>query len=150
DDIIDLLQGLELRISSESRRLERVTVAPWDLERGGAIPLSEIAEAIGRIAADIGPLGGEGVHAQAYEALERGLRRHAVRALRVLNAGFADAETRQALEPRRPLIVGREYDFLVDVGPRWDKVISLVTGSAEFPEDALLSDSSGYFIDVLL
>ncbi len=150
DDVIDSLEDLDLRVHFASEWLDRIKVAPWDHEREGVISLLELAEAVARIAEDIGPMGGEGLHALNYEEREWELRAHAWRAPRVLNAGFADAETRQALEPRQPLIAGREYDFLVDVGPRWDKIASLVTGNAEFPEYALPPDASGHFIDVLL
>jgi len=68
----------------------------------------------------------------------------------VLNAGFADTETAVVLGKREGLVAGREYDFLVDVGPRWDKLTSLVTGNADFPEEALPRGQEGYAVQVVL
>ncbi len=69
---------------------------------------------------------------------------------RVLNANFADARTGCMLSPFEGLVAGEEYDFLVDVGPRWETTYSLVTGNAVFPEHALPQDQEGYVIQVVL
>jgi hypothetical protein len=73
----------------------------------------------------------------------------------VLNANFAEAPGPAAaaatvLGPRQALVAGRPYDLLVDVGPRWDKIESLVTGNAAFPEEALPPGPDGYVIEVML
>jgi len=95
---------------------------------------------------------GQGVPKQKYAHSKHELRELASSAPpRVLNAGFAEAiHGGKVLGPCDSLLAGQEYDLLVDVGPRWNKVTSLVTGNAEFPEFAFAPDTEGYLIDVLL
>jgi hypothetical protein len=68
---------------------------------------------------------------------------------RVLNAGFRVPGEEHMISEKQPLLAGHDYELLVDIGPRWDKLQSLVTGSAEFPEKALPPDDYGYLIDVV-
>lgn len=69
---------------------------------------------------------------------------------RVLNAAVADTVSRRVLDLREPLIAEQEYNFILDVGPQWDKVRSFVTGSKEFPEHALPPTEDGFLIHVVL
>ena len=86
-----------------------------------------------------------------YAHLENEFQKLAGVAPRVLNAGFAEtAPTKQVLGLRDPLLAGQEYDLLVDVGPRWNKTTSLVTGNARFPEEALPPDLNGYLVQVVM
>ena len=117
-------------------------------ETGGVIPLSELAGDLPLVEAAAEQL--KNVRSQLQEELEKGLNEEAARAPRVLNAGFANTETRSVLGKGEALVAGRAYDFLVDVGPRWDKVTSLVTGNAAFPEEALPPDQEGYAVQVVL
>jgi len=117
-------------------------------ETRGVIPLSEIASDLPRVEASAEQL--KNVRSELHQALEKELNEEAARAPRVLNAGFANVEGSYVLGKREPLLAGHEYNFLVDVGPRWDKITSLVTGNAAFPEDAFPPDQEGYAVQVVL
>src|SRR5262249_51060943 len=67
---------------------------------------------------------------------------------RVLNANFAVPGTKRPLDPNAALRRGRRYDLLVDVGPRWNTIPTLVQGSAAFPEKALPPHKGGHTIRV--
>jgi hypothetical protein len=71
---------------------------------------------------------------------------------RVLNANFAEPDQAQqrVLEPYDGLVAGQEYDLLLDVGPRWKSIKSIVTGQANFPEYALPPDQEGYIVQVVV
>jgi len=68
---------------------------------------------------------------------------------RVLNAGFSDAEG--ILEPDQALESDRPYQFLVDVGPVWVDISSLVTKSEKvaFPERYLPEEKEGYIVQTV-
>jgi hypothetical protein len=53
------------------------------------------------------------------------------------------------LDPLEGLVAEQEYDLLVDVGPAWDKVSSIVSNFKVFPEQALPPDKEGYQIDIV-
>ena len=103
---------------------------PWDHEFEGVIPLAEASEQIAR----------------AHEELERAVIDRVTQAPRVLNANFATAG--QKLASNQPLVAGRPYDLLVDVGPRWQDG-SIVTGNEAFPTEALPQGVEGHLIDVV-
>jgi hypothetical protein len=69
---------------------------------------------------------------------------------RVLNANFADPAADRVLTADEGLIADQEYDLLVDIGPRWSTLSTIVHGHSEFPEQLLRPDPSGAMIDVLL
>ena len=52
---------------------------------------------------------------------------------RVLNANFYHPVRQKMVEKYENLELDQEYDLLVDIGPRWDRHISLVTGLANYP-----------------
>jgi hypothetical protein len=69
---------------------------------------------------------------------------------RVLNAGFRRVGQTDLISMTQTLVAGAQYELLVDVGPRWDKLQSLVTGAAEFPMHALPKTRDyAYLIDVV-
>ncbi len=73
---------------------------------------------------------------------------------RVLNAGFAlpaEYKRRHFAKPDAPLYADEEYILLVDVGPVWKDVQSLVIKNdrAIFPEDHLPDDQKGYLVRVV-
>ena len=116
----------------------------WAHESGGAEPLSRIAGTVRELEEETRSL------ESLYPELEQQLDEEARHAPRVLNAGFADPEARKVLGEDVGLIAESSYDLLVDVGPVWDKIPSLVTGHAEFPSEMLPPDVSGYRVDVVL
>jgi hypothetical protein len=133
--------GLTSNITSVTTGL--AATLNWARETGGALPLSEIATALQVIEA--GPR-----YPELVPELENDLNAQAAVAPRVLNANFADPKTRRMLEARGGLIPGEFYDLLVDVGPRWSKVQSIVIGRSDFPEDALPVDKEGYVVQVVV
>jgi hypothetical protein len=68
---------------------------------------------------------------------------------RVLNAGFEGP--RGLIPPERSLAHQLNYDLVVDVGPRWDLIPSLVIKSAKnvFPEEFLHRKKQGYTVRVV-
>ncbi len=116
----------------------------WDHEYEGAVPLSMVADAVGKIEDDLGSY-----HA-LYRELKQELNTRSERAPRVLNANFADPRSGRVVGGCEGLVADEEYDLLVDVGPRWNTIHSLVTGNADFPEHALPRDHDGYRIQVVL
>jgi hypothetical protein len=54
------------------------------------------------------------------------------------------------LGEKEVLVRGREYDLLLDVGPRWDRATSIVHGNRVFPDHALPPTSDGWKIDVVV
>src|SRR5579884_371317 len=123
----------------------RLTPVRWMLhESQGAVPLSESAEVVPAIERSVQAL------AEQYPQLVQELHTEAARAPRVLNANFALPGSGRVLGPREGLAPGRDYDLLLDVGPRWTRIPSLVVGHADFPEEALPPDREGYVVDVVL
>jgi hypothetical protein len=119
----------------------------WTHETGGAIPLSEAAESAPTLQAAARAL--RGLPPQ-YPALEAELEAMTATAPRVLNANFGDPGRGKLLEMDETLVASQSYELLVDVGPRWNTVPSLVTGSDAFPEDALPPGQDGYRVRVVL
>ena len=129
---------LDTEIANTVRRLQDVKAMSWSHESEGAVPLSETVEMI--------------------DALDRKRRDHATmeedaqaltaRAARVLNANFAEGE--RVLQSTDVLVAGREYAILVDVGPRWSTIPSVVSGHIYFPDASLPPDQEGYEIEVAL
>jgi len=108
----------------------------FDRESLGVVPLSRAAEAVQRL--------------EALEPAVAALRRRAEGrdAPRVLNANFRHVGG-EMLAPDEAFLPERAYELLVDVGPRWDRALSLVRGSAEFPADALPPNEEGHAIEVV-
>ncbi|MGB2678399.1 MAG: hypothetical protein WAN12_15040 [Candidatus Acidiferrum sp.] len=141
--------SLKSQVSTFKSRAEGlVGELNWFHETGGVVPLAKAMEAVPQMEKAAEQL--ETARVQLYEELKVGLNAEAARAPRVLNSGFADSETSVVLGRQDGLVAGREYDLLVDVGPRWDKTTSLVTGNADFPEEALPPDREGYAVQVVL
>jgi len=80
--------------------------------------------------------------------IENNVNEEAKSAPRVLNANFVNVQG-AALGPEQPMLAGQEYSLMVDVGPRWDKTVSIVTGNGAFPEQALPPDDNGHLIKVV-
>jgi hypothetical protein len=137
---------LTSRISNLASTLEGSL--DWAHEGGGAEPLSQIAEALPSVEAEALEL--NKLYPQLKAELDDEVSMQTARAPRVLNANFADPKTQRMLEARSGLIPGEFYDLLVDVGPRWSKVQSIVIGRADFPEDALPVDKEGYVVQVVV
>jgi hypothetical protein len=116
----------------------------WDHESGGAEPLSKIADIFATVETEAAEVTGlyPGLKAEVDSTVEN--------APRVLNANFADPAAGRLLQPSEGLLAGQTYDLLVDIGPRWNKVPTIVTGHAEFPADAMPPDPAGHVIDVVL
>jgi hypothetical protein len=68
---------------------------------------------------------------------------------RVLNANFADPRNRSLVAPTMALQQDAVYDLLVDVGPRWSRVVSIVKGNDAFPETALPPSHDGWLVKVV-
>jgi len=113
-------------------------------ETGGVYPLVDIEDKLPELEIEASSL---------YPALQSQLTEDAIkaaqRAPRVLNANFADPSTRHVHTEREGLVAGRQYDFLVDVGPRWSEIASLVSGHADFPEKALPPSDAGFLVKVV-
>jgi CHAT domain len=118
----------------------------WDHESEGVIPLSESAEAV--FAAE--------TSARVFEALRPDqIRAEASVQTRIVNANVADPSGRM-LDTNERLSAGKKYELLVDVGPPWDPLLSIVRGSPKFgskfpppfPQGAL-PDAPGWVIDVV-
>jgi hypothetical protein len=122
----------------------------WARETGGAMPLSDLSYAVPQLETTL--LAFESAR-ERYPELAKELAAEAVKlsstAPRVLNANFAHPLTREIAVPHRALMAGVDYELLVDVGPRWSRVPSLVTGNDVFPERALPPGDDGYCIHVL-
>lgn len=138
------------RVSAEASSAEGEVMnkLDWARESGGAEPLSRLAEVVGRLEAEVTAV------SHAIPELLTAARSAEREAPRVLNANFARREGNSVehgtvLDPHEPLVAGRCYDLLVDVGPRWDKVPSLVTGHDVFPDEALPASETGHVIDIL-
>src|SRR2546423_3025904 len=134
-DINETLDSLnEQFIVNNQAKLVKVG---WHHESEGVLPIAEVARDLNVIEAT----------ARRSEAIESELSGDAPR---VLNANFYDAGRACFLDRGEGLLAGRDYDLLVDIGPVWDKVVSLVTGNAEFPEKALPLTGEGYTVDAVL
>ncbi len=124
--------------------LALISEVAWEHESEGVIPLSKTAEDMAKLAVKQEKL------AIRYLQLRQQLEEKARSAPRVLNANFADPTRGSVLEPYEGLLEDREYDLLVDIGPRWNKISSIVTGHADFPEYALPPDQEGYVVQVVV
>jgi hypothetical protein len=117
-------------------------------ESGGAMPLADMSKEIPDVEAEAERLSAR--YPQVMAQLNAALTEKALKAPRVLNAGFADPQQQAIVEPRTPLVANREYDFIMDIGPRWNKISTLVKGNSGFPEKALeLDEDDGYLIHVV-
>jgi hypothetical protein len=122
----------------------------WARESGGAIPLSDLSEAVPQLEATLDAFADARNHyPELASELESEARKLTGSAPRVLNANFAHPMTRAIAEPYRTLKDGQVYELLVDVGPRWSRVPSLVTGNDLFPEKALPPSDDGHRIQIL-
>jgi hypothetical protein len=162
----DRRSALRSSISNLRARLNEVRGRVWDHESEGIVPLSQAAEDIAELEGLLEPtlgrqpqlLGGGGLAAGKGGGEEESavgewsslVEEEARQAPRVLNANFADRPEGTVLGPTTALVSGREYSLLVDVGPRWSTIPSLVVGNAEFPEDALPPDEDGHDIQVVV
>lgn len=137
---IDRSRTLDTEIHDTMRRLADVQRIPWHHEHEGVVPLSEIIDTADAVDEAVARAG----------RIESEVRNLVDRAPRVLNANFADAQGEHVLEPAQGIIAAQEYVLLVDVGPRWTTIKSVVTGSHVFPESSLPPDRDGYEIQVAL
>jgi hypothetical protein len=142
--LANLANELESGAAYRVEELQRLGELAWSHEGEGVIPLSREMAALKSLEASAGSA------AERYEAVERELLSTAERGPRVLNANVAEPETGRVLDPTDALIVGRRYELLVDVGPRWSEIRSLVRGSGLFPERALPPGAEGHELDLVL
>jgi hypothetical protein len=121
----------------------------WARESTGLLPLSELADLA------------QPVHERArryreiadptlISDLKKKSQEMVAAAPRVLNANFAVPGAKRPLDPNAALRRGRCYDLLVDIGPLWNTIPTLVQGGAAFPEKALPPDKGGHTIRVAL
>jgi hypothetical protein len=118
----------EHQITEPLRRLREIQEGTWQDVREGVVALSELAEQIRSLQSSLSELTDS-----LYQRLNRQLLEEveAVKSPRVLNANFRSAgepHPARVLRPLQALRAGEEYDLLVDVGPRWNSIPSLVTG----------------------
>jgi hypothetical protein len=113
-------------------------------ESGGVYPLLNIAETVPQVEGHI-----EELYSNVEQAVRQELDKAVESAPRVINANFAEPETKRILGEREGLLAGRAYHFLVDVGPQWDRTTSIVRGRKEFPEEALPADKNGFIVKVV-
>src|SRR5437773_2545782 len=109
-----------LAATSQHMMQQLESILSWTHEGVGVIPLSQVADtvrAIEGLATDVGIR-----YPKVVEELRGAIDAAASNAPRVLNAGFVDPTTREVVEPSTPLRPGKEYDVLVDVGPRWNRI----------------------------
>jgi hypothetical protein len=140
-------EALPLKTILEDLNKMRINI-DFAHETGGVIPLTQIAGAMPQLDAAMTTM--ESEYPTLQEQLETEVNEMIRSAPRLLNAAFADPQTRLPLEPHQALVAERDYDLMVDVGPRWNTIKSLVTGNADFPEAALPPDQEGYLIKVVL
>jgi hypothetical protein len=105
-------------------------------ESRGALPLAEAMEGLTTL-----ERGSEGL-LSAVDSLRERIYSGATSAPRVLNAGFSGITGKMA-SPTDILLPQTDYDLLVDIGPRWDKLNSIVVGNQAFPEFALPPTKGG-------
>lgn len=138
--------------SDATRLLSTVEEFNWELdfsrESGGAMPLAKHSKAVTDIEHEAKRLTTH--YPQVMAELDAALVENALKAPRVLNANFADPQQHVVLGQRTPLVANREYDFIVDIGPRWSNTPTLVKGNSGFPEQSLtVDDDGGYLIHVV-
>jgi hypothetical protein len=148
------MESIDEEFSSDAKRLLsqvknlNLELLDYNHETGGAMPLAKSSKAIINIEAEAERLRER--YPQVMAELNAVLRENALKAPRVLNAAFADPQQQLVLGPRTPLVANREYDFIVDIGPKWNATPTLVKGSSGFPEKALkVDDDGGYLIHVV-
>jgi hypothetical protein len=157
DRAAELIQA----VAEQMNVLQAIPPQPWHHESEGSLVVAGVTESmrklrpqslkllnrsmdLARISLSQSIPGGE-VPAEVLQRFESELRA----APRVLNAGFRAAGQAEMINETQSLTAGTEYELLVDVGPRWNKLHSLVTGSAEFPTQALPPNQDGYLVDVV-
>jgi hypothetical protein len=140
EGVVRQMDATVTEIREDIDRLAQLEGEIWSHESTGVIPLSELTARAEAVRAAQG----------LYPALEAEAEESPTRAPRVLNANFADPKTREVVEPDAALLGGRAYDLLVDIGPRWNTVPSIVQGNAEFPEQALPPTEEGTVLKVML
>jgi hypothetical protein len=164
---LDAAEGIRARgvseaLREERRRIENLPSQPWHHESEGSLIVSGATQAMQDMRPRLIELSEQatwllqeslgataGAELKSQSAWVDGLMQEIRSAPRVLNAGFKPRKADKAVSPTEALIGGDEYELLVDVGPRWDKLESLVTGSAEFPERALPPSEAGHLLDVV-
>jgi hypothetical protein len=158
--VAELGRRLQERVLSDSSRrlihdIPRLTEISGKLdfarESKGVIPLSQVAEAapsLERAASELRAMAARmpNLLAELHDETQRMTRA----APRALNANFVDTRRKTVLGETASLVRGRRYDLLVDVGPRWNRIASIVRGNAAFPEAALPTDERGHRIRVVL
>ncbi len=136
--------GLKSVLSIDNNLRELKRELDFNRETGGVYPLLNIAETLPAVEKHI-----EELYADVQNSVEQDLSKAAETAPRVINANFAEPRTKRILGEREGLVAGRLYDFLVDVGPQWNKIASIVRGRKEFPEHALPADKGGFVVKVV-
>jgi hypothetical protein len=142
----ELDSGFNQRAADILEKAKKVEL-DFNHETGGAIPLAEGQVKMSAIDKEVEDL--LAAYPQTVNELKNSLNEQVRVAPRVLNAGFFNPKDGKDLGPRDPLIGGQEYDFLIDVGPKWNKAQSLVKGKEVFPEYALPPDETGYPVHVV-
>jgi hypothetical protein len=144
EDITSRMQQQVSNIRGSMQVAERQL--DFSRESGGAVPLAEGTAAMSTVEEQMVQLEKTALSMDDFVA---DITVEAQTAPRVLNAGFSDVSKGTVLGPREALISGREYEFLIDIGPKWNNVPSLVVGNQAFPEFALPPEEAGYPIHVV-
>ncbi|MDQ4074679.1 MAG: CHAT domain-containing protein [Chloroflexota bacterium] len=138
---------LQKRAAEHEELLVDLRGKQWSHESQSAVPLSKAVSELPEFDSEVHLISGS--YPELIKELEADLQEGAASAPRVLNANFVDS-TGKVLVPTEGLVEGNEYELLVDVGPRWNRIASIVKGNAEFPEQALPPDEAGYLVDVVV
>jgi hypothetical protein len=134
-------------LANKSSEVRNLNTFKWDHERDGVVPLSEAIDTLDAAEGDL----------QRERDLSAQIEAAAAAAPRVLNAAFANPDLAPSgaaptpsglLNPTTGLLNGAAYELWVDIGPRWDKLISLVKDNAVFPEAALPPSDEGHVLEV--
>src|ERR1700693_5866359 len=147
---LDTMQPKISGLKWHANNIQQVLYTPvWPLELNGVVPLANAVDTyqeVDRLAEEMPLLYGDD---EPFQALYSKFQHEAARAPRVINAAFRTADRKRVLRAQDPLVADEKYDLLVDIGPRWDKLQSLVRDNAEFPVDALPPRQDVYVLDVL-
>jgi hypothetical protein len=153
EEILSRIDSADKEINKTLRAIEQRRRSLDEVERQmryseslGVGPLSEIGEGLPQLES-----AARHRSRRMVEKVDRAIAKAAKQAPRVLNANFADPNSRgQMLPSDKGLLAGAEYELLVDVGPRWDKAESIVTGVADFPTKGLPAGVEGWRVQVVL
>jgi hypothetical protein len=135
---VDVISG---RKPAHDAVLTSLQSLDWARESKGIIPAADAAEMLEGLASDT----------RMLEAIDpERVRKETRQPDRVLNANFVEAESQRPLEPVEGLVAGESYDLLVQIGPKWEHMPSIVLGHRIFPVAALPQDEVGWLLEAVV